>query len=164
MAMLPQTKLDKDGFHEPINDLPVHAYTGTQIFHPTPESRHFTRADAARVFNENLLPADDRIPHPQLIEAHKDRILGLSPDEQEARATEREKAENKRMEKYLQKQAKKDASIVKVETPRWEFKFTPIHVDHAGKTGRDPRGVGWRYGAPHMDRSRGAHKIPTSVG
>jgi hypothetical protein len=32
-----------------------------------------------------------------------------------------------------------------------------------GMLGRGKPGGGWRYGKPHMDRSRGAVKIPTRV-
>jgi len=37
--------------HESINDLPIHRLTAPQLFHPTSESRHFTRVDAGRVFS-----------------------------------------------------------------------------------------------------------------
>lgn len=53
--MVPTTRLAQDGerqpFHEPINDLPVHSSTGAQIFYPVPESRAFSRVDAGRVFS-----------------------------------------------------------------------------------------------------------------
>ncbi|KAJ5672619.1 hypothetical protein N7507_001746 [Penicillium longicatenatum] len=53
--MIPVTPLSQQGerqtYHEPINDLPVHPSTGSQIFYPVPESRSFTRVDAGRVFS-----------------------------------------------------------------------------------------------------------------
>ena len=51
LDMLPKTEYSKDTrtVHESINDLPVHPATTQQIFHPTSESRVFTRADAAAV-------------------------------------------------------------------------------------------------------------------
>ncbi|KAJ5146052.1 uncharacterized protein N7515_000616 [Penicillium bovifimosum] len=53
--MVPTTPLAEQGerqqFHEPINDLPAHPLTGTQIFYPVPESRSFTRVEAGRVFS-----------------------------------------------------------------------------------------------------------------
>ncbi|PKY06266.1 hypothetical protein P168DRAFT_288213 [Aspergillus campestris IBT 28561] len=57
--MVPTTPLHKENrrAHESINDLPVHKLTNAQIFHPIPESRHFTRADAGRVFS--AAPAQD---------------------------------------------------------------------------------------------------------
>ena len=167
MSMLPKTRYNPGGRlqpHESINDLPVHAYTGTQIFHPTSESRHFTRADAAKVFNENLLPADDRVPHPELAEMHKDMSLGLSKEEREAKVQAREDLEIRKSQKAAERVAKREAAVQKVDTGRWQFRFTDVNVDDAGKTGRGARGVGWRYGAPHMDRSRGSVKIPTTVG
>ena len=85
MSMLPKTRLLKNGYFEPINDISLHAATSPQIFYPTSESRHFTRADAARVFDENLLPVDDRIPHPQQIQMRKDANDGYAPKEVEAR-------------------------------------------------------------------------------
>jgi hypothetical protein len=167
MSMLPKTPFDPEDKkvkpHESINDLPVHAATGQQIFHPTSESRHFTRADAAKVFHEKLLPADDRVPHPELAEMHKEFKLGLPPKEREANAKAREEAEEKKRQLAAARQARKEAAIKKVDTGRWEFRFTEINVDDAGKDGRGHKGTGWRYGRPHMDRSRGTVKIPSSV-
>lgn len=166
MSMLPKTPYDpeeKNKPHESINDLPVHRATGIQIFHPTSESRHFTRADAAKVFHETLLPADLRVPHPELTEMHKDYKAGLSREEREERQREREEIAERRRERAAAKKAKQEAAVKKIEKGRWEFRFTEISVDDAGKDGRGHKGVGWRYGHPHMDRSRAAVKIPTSV-
>jgi hypothetical protein len=149
--------------HETINDLPVHAKTGQQIFHPTSESRQFTRADAAKVFDERLLPADDRIPHPELVLQHREYIEGKTVEERTELAELRaEKAERKRQHE-AERQAARDAQIKRVETPRWEFRFTEANVEEAGKTGRGHNGVGWRYGVPLYDRNRGLVKIPQSV-
>jgi hypothetical protein len=168
MSMLPKTPYDSDAQrltpHESINDLPVHASTTQQIFHPTSESRQFTRVDAAKVFNKNLLPADDRIPHPELVIQHRERVVeGLTSNERRARVEEREAEAEKIREKKALKDAKREASIKKVESGRWEFKITPINADAAGKDGRGSKGVGWRYGVPLYDRSRGQIKIPRSV-
>ena len=165
--MLPKTLLappgERPNLHETINDLPVHRATGQQIWHPTSESRHFTREDAARIFDEKLLPADARVPHPELAILHKEQMERLSPRERQERAAARDAiAEKKRVAKAA-RQAKKEAAIKKVDTGRWEFHFTDINVDAAGKTGRGHKGVGWRYGQPHDDRTRGKIKIPTSV-
>lgn len=167
MSMLPKTTWfpedKKQKPHESINDLPVHKYTGLQIFHPTSESRQFTRADAAKVFHKKLLPADDRVPHPELAEMHKEYRMGLSKEERDAKQQAREDAAEKKRQLAAARQARKEAAIKRVDTGRWEFRFTDINVDDAGKDGRGYKGVGWRYGAPHMDRSRGTIKIPTSV-
>ena len=167
MQMLPKTTFDTDTkklkTHESINDLPVHAATGQQIFHPTSESRQFTRADAAKVFDEHLLPADDRVPHPELALMHKDFKAGMTRDEVEERQRERDEKEAKHRAQIAAWKARKQAAIKKVETGRWEFRFTNVNVDDIGKDGRGHKGVGWRYGVPLMDRSRGQVKIPTKV-
>ncbi|KAJ5947447.1 hypothetical protein N7466_000462 [Penicillium verhagenii] len=69
--MIPITPLadrgERPNFHEPINDLPVHPSTGSQIFYPVPESRAFTRVDAGRVFSGAPAMENDRkaqISHP----------------------------------------------------------------------------------------------------
>merc|ERR1711964_266246 len=100
---------------------------------------------------------------PELAILHKEQIERLSPRERQERAVARDAiAEKKRVAKAA-RQAKKEAVIKKVDTGRWEFHFTDINVDAAGKTGRGHKGVGWRYGQPHDDRARGKIKIPTSV-
>lgn len=149
--------------HESINDLPVHSATGPQIFHPTPESRHFTRFDAAKVFDPKLLPADDRVPHPELTLMHKDALAGMTPAEIEERQADRDKAAEEKRQRRARVQAEREAAIKKVDTGRYEFRFTEVNVDDIGKDGRGHRGVGWRYGVPHMDRSRAKVKIPTRV-
>jgi hypothetical protein len=168
--MLPVTpyslkpQLNRGEFHESINDLPVHAATGAQIFHPTSESRHFTRADAAKAFDEKLLPADYRVPHPQLALNIKDEIAGYSAEEIKARQDARDEKIALKKQVAAEKIAEKEAAIKRIESKRYEFRFTPINVDDIGKDGRGHNGVGWRYGVPHMDRSRGQVKIPTRVG
>jgi len=168
MSMLPKTQYKPQEKnqkpHESINDLPVHAATGQQIFHPTSESRHFTRADAAKVFDENLLPADNRVPHPELAIMERERRAGLPFKERAALSQAREEAALKKKQGADERRAKREAAVQKVDHGgRWEFRFREISVDDVGKDGRGPRGVGWRYGVPHMDRSRGQVKIPTRV-
>ncbi|RAL68520.1 hypothetical protein DID88_007248 [Monilinia fructigena] len=165
MSMVPLTHINREGktTHESINDLPIHVATGQQIFHPTSESRHFTREDAAKIFDENLLPADKRIPHPELIEMHKDFNAGLSREERIARQDARNAAEDRERQRIAERKAKEEAKIMKVNTPRWEFRIKDINVDDIGKDGRGAQGTGWRYGRPLMDRKRGQVKIPTSV-
>jgi hypothetical protein len=169
--MLPTTKQPADPSqppipHESINDLPVHRATQRQIFFPTSESRHFTRADAAAVFHKGLLPADARIPHPELIDIERDRLMGLGYEERVARAKEREEAALKqKRQKELREERKRQEKMTTVmpEKGRWEWRFENIKVDDVGKDGRAPSGVGWRYGVPHQDRKRGIVKIPTKV-
>lgn len=170
MDMLPKTLYleDQPGLkgvksHESINDLPVHRATGQQIFHPTSESRVFTREDAAKVFHERLLPADDRVPHPELAVLHKEKIQELPPYVRDQRAAARQQVEQEKARVAAVAKAKKEAGIKKIDTGKFEYRFTNISVESAGKDGRGRNGTGWRYGAPHMDRKKGAVRIPTVV-
>lgn len=74
--------------HEPINDLPIHPLTETQLFYPTSESRAFTRTDAGRA-----LSGASRLPD----EAQDDEILvepwqDTTPDEVEVLPTRKNAA------------------------------------------------------------------------
>jgi hypothetical protein len=149
--------------HEPINDLIVHPATRQQLFVPVSESRHFTRADAGKAFDNDLLPADARIPHPELVQAEREISQGLSFEERTRLAVDRlaiEQAEKKRIEE--KKQAELRALKV-VPKRRWDFVFQDVSVDAVGRDGRSHKGVGWRYGVPHQDRKKGVVKIPTKV-
>lgn len=168
MAMLPQTVYPPDPdskapkAHESINDLPVHSATVQQIFHPTSESRHFTRADAARIFDETLLPADERVPHPELALLERERLAFIPYQERVARAIQRNDELQKKKEAADQRRREWEAKTLKVVPgKRWDFRFRDISVDEAGADGRGPKGTGWRYGVPHMDRRKGEVKIPT---
>jgi hypothetical protein len=88
----------------------------------------------------------------------------LTTEERQERAKIREEEAEEKRARRAAKQAEAEANIKKVESGRWEFRFTPINADDAGKDGRGYRGVGWRYGVPLYDRSRGQIKIPKSVG
>lgn len=166
--MLPKTSYDPDNQrnprHESINDLPVHPATLPQIFHPTSESRHFTREDAGRVFNSRLLPADARIPHPEMIEFQKDRMSGMRMEEQrEVQANRIARIEQQRKDAQQRAKDRLEAQTRIVEGRRWDFKFMDVSVDDVGKDGRGSAGVGWRYGFPHEDRKKGQIKIQTQV-
>jgi len=151
-------------FHESVNDLPVHVATMQQIFYPTSESRHFTRADAAKVFDETLLPADRRVPHPELAELERDRLAGIPHNERVEKAVKRnEELHQERLAAEQRRREKEERTVKLVSGSRWDFKFRDISVDDAGADGRGYRGTGWRYGAPHMDRRKGEVKIPTRV-
>jgi hypothetical protein len=169
MNMLPQTGVTKltdpqARPHESINDVHVHSSTQQQIFLPVSESRHFTREDAAKAFNDGLLPSDQRIAHPELIGYERSMIEGAGQRQafdsyqqlvkgQETAAAERD-ALRRRIE---------DKSTKKVSTGRFEFRFKQIRVDDVGRNGRGREGTGWRYGVPFTDRRRGTVRIPTSV-
>lgn len=89
----------------------------------------------------------------------------MDPDKAEskfrraAEASERAVAETKRGQRLAA-----EKKIKRAPGPRAEFRFQDVNVDHSGRDGRSPKGVGWRYGNPLDDRKRGVVKIPTSVG
>ncbi|KAK7515402.1 eukaryotic mitochondrial regulator protein-domain-containing protein [Phyllosticta citriasiana] len=167
LEMLPKTDLARElreqQPHESTADLPVHAATKTQIFWPAPESSHFTRADAARIFDKQLLPADERIPMPEQIDAARDRLAGLSAREQAERHAARLKAILDAREKEKAIELRKQQSIKRVSGRRFDFRFQDVSVDAAGTDGKSADGVGWRYGMPHEDRKRGQYKLPKRV-
>lgn len=169
LAMLPQTQYrpnlpGKMTPHETINDLPVHPSTRQQIFYPVSESRQFTREDAAKAFDETLLPADKRIAHPELIDIEKDNIAGLKREERTKRQQERDRvaAEAKAIQEEKRERWEERTQKV-VPGRRWDFKFQDFSAEKVGPTGRARNAVGIRYGMPHDDRKRGLIKIPTSV-
>lgn len=167
--MLPKTPYDPKSArrktpHESINDLPVHPATMYQIFHPTSESRRFTRADAATVFDKRLKPADYRVPHPELALLERERLAGVPYDERMAAAERRAQAQqDAKKAREAKRKALERKALTVVENGRYQFHFKDISVDDVGKDGRGLQGVGARYGIPHEDRKRGQVKIPTSV-
>lgn len=166
--MLPTTplrpELKEPPPHESINDLPVHPSTRKQLFVSTSESRDFSRADAAKSFNPKLLPADDRIAHPELVQLQKWINAGIPRSERqqlqqqrdEAAAAKSEEAERKRL-------AWEKRTQVVVPSRRWDFKFQDYSAEKVGKDGRQRGAVGLRYGMPHEDRKRGQYKLPQKV-
>ncbi|KAL1869841.1 hypothetical protein VTK73DRAFT_2915 [Phialemonium thermophilum] len=164
MRMLPKTDITLGKPHEPINEIHVHSFTTQQLFVPTSESRHFTREDAAKAFGDDILPADKRVPHPELIQLNKDMLKGVPREEawrrfeESARASENELAERERL-----KREREERNKIRVDSGRFEFRFESINVDDAGKDGRSRKGTGWRYGVPYSDRKKGQIKIPTKV-
>ena len=150
--------------HESINDLPVHRATEIQIFHPVSESRHFTRRDAGKVFDRELKPAEDRVPHTELVQREKRRHEGIIQVEIKQLQRENEAKEAQRKKVLERKRKEKQArEIRKVETERSEFRFQDIRVESVGRNGKSKAGVGARYGIPHQDRKIGKIKIPTRV-
>jgi hypothetical protein len=169
MKMLPQTELSTDETkqivpHESINDVHVHSWTQQQIFLPVSESRRFTREDAAKAFNDKLLPADKRIAHPELIEYERKILKGANPERAFEEYTQlvKEKETAGALRDAMRRKIE-EASTKKVLTDRFEFRFKPIKVDDVGRSGRSRQGTGWRYGTTFPDRKRGNVKIPTQV-
>lgn len=147
---------------EPINEIHVHGLTMQQLFVPTSESRHFTREDAAKAFNERMLSPDDRIPHKELVKFHRrikdgeDEFVSRQQFVAGARAAERADV--------LRDASKKDRLkrvTVAVPTERAEFRFKKVTVDDGGADGRSRLGTGWKYGAPYEDRKKDQVKHPT---
>ncbi|KAK5170349.1 uncharacterized protein LTR77_004936 [Saxophila tyrrhenica] len=167
MAMLPQTAYVEGRapqVHESINDLPVHPYTRQQVFVPTSESRAYTREDAAKAFHPNLLPADKRIPHPELIQIAKWEAEGHDRESRQRLMQEKDaEAAAARADKERRQQEYEARTQVVVKGRRWDFKFQDVSAEKTGKDGRGRHAVGHRYGMPLEDRKRGQVKIPTSV-
>lgn len=168
LAMLPHTPYNpnkqKNPPHESINDLPIHPATLPQLFHPAAESAQFTRADAGRVFHRGLLPADQRIPHPDMVETAREERAGMKAGERARLRRERwEKEEEEIKAKEEERRRKKEQRETIVQGKRWDFRFEQVQSDRTGGLGRDTRGVGWRYGMPLEDRKRGHVKIPVAV-
>lgn len=116
------------------------------------------------MFFSGLLPADDRIPHPEMIAALKDRAAGLNAREvAEAQAERIKGMEAKRAQREAEKQRALEKQTTVVEGRRWDFKFVDCSVDEAGKRGRSLTAAGWRYGFPHEDRKKGQIKIVTKI-
>jgi putative heme iron utilization protein len=156
VEMLPQTKYNPNAavhkMHESINDLPVISATTNQLFWPASESRHFTRIDAGKAFKDGLLPADMRIPHPQMVEKH---LLETNM----SRAARMSEQAN--LVAVLPKKANNKVKMI--GGGNFDLRVEQVNVESTGKTGRSRKGVGHRYGMPHEDRKRGQIKIPTSV-
>src|SRR4051794_9683481 len=72
LSMVPthDCKPDSEPF-EAINEMHQHSYTQQQIFLPTSESRHFTRADAAKAFGDFVLPPEKKMWVPELLQFEK---------------------------------------------------------------------------------------------
>ena len=166
LSMLPTTPFSPGRVtpHETINDLPVHPHTRTQLFVPTSESRQFTRVDAAKAFSPTLLPADERIPHPELIVIEKEILAGVDRNERLKRQTERDRKAQAEKDAAEERQKRwEEEKLRVVPGRRWNFKFEDISAEQTGPDGRGRNAVGIRYASPYTDRKKGQVKIPTSV-
>ncbi|KAK0723660.1 eukaryotic mitochondrial regulator protein-domain-containing protein [Apiosordaria backusii] len=164
--LVPRAFLDADEKpFEPINDVHVHSFTMQQLFVPVSESRKFTRKDAAKAFGDHILPPDDKMRIPELVDMERAILKGVPQAEAEATFLKKTAQSERRFagsQKYIA--AQKDAMKSKVDTERFEFRIEDFNSEAVGKKGRARNAVGWRYGAPFNDRQRGLYKIPTSVG
>ncbi|KAI0600695.1 eukaryotic mitochondrial regulator protein-domain-containing protein [Biscogniauxia sp. FL1348] len=168
LSMLPTRSLGsrfQNEPFEPINELHVHPYTMQQIYWPTSESRHFTREDAAKAFHKDMLSADKRVPHPELIEMERELLNSASPHEAAERFKEAvTRSEQEAANKQIEKAQTEEDYTTRVSKGRFEFRFKQYNSDNVGPKGKNRHTVGWRYGAPYYDRSKDHQiKIPTSV-
>ncbi|OAA53286.1 Ribosomal protein S35, mitochondrial [Cordyceps fumosorosea ARSEF 2679] len=150
---------------EPVNDIHVHRYTMQQLFVPVAESTEFTREDAAAAFYDNMLSVDKRSPQSGLIDMERRNIAkkgSRKANWQAFQEAERQR-EDEFAERLAAEQAALEAATTLVKSDRYEFRFREMNADDAGTDGRSHKGLGWRYGAPHMDRKRGMIKIPKTV-
>lgn len=163
--MLPQAHLvDTEEPFEPINDIYISHHTQQQLFVPTPESRQFTRRDAAKAFGDHILPVDEQLHIPELLDFEKDIVDGVNPVKARARFVHKAAVSEKLLAQEREmKQRQKNGEIKRVSNERFEFRIQNISVEWSGAHGRGKYGVGWRYGAPHNDRRAGVVKIPTKV-
>lgn len=166
LNLLPTTSYapGRQPIHEPVNEIHVHKLTTQQLFVPVSESRQFTREDAAKAFHRNLLSADARSPHPELIELQKRNLAGVPAEENVAKFNADTKAEEDALvEKLERRAAEEEERTTRVDTGRFEYRFKDINMEVVGKNGRGRKAAGWRYGVPFDDRRKGQIKIPTSV-
>ncbi|KAJ5451218.1 Ribosomal protein S35 mitochondrial [Penicillium cf. griseofulvum] len=186
--MVPTTPLAEPGerqtYHEPINDLPAHPLTGSQIFYPVPESRSFNRVEAGRILEDPnsigwvgkgdnarqiLQPADVRIPHPHLVALERDRLAHpnerLAVADLQSKRLERQDAIEQARRERIQARREKKLTVVSPEDSRFDYRIkdTIYTKETTGIDGRGSKAAGRRYGVPHRDRTRGEVKIPTRV-
>ena len=135
------------------NHSPIHVHAFFKASH-----------NAAKAFDEHLLPADKRIPNPELITIAKEELNQVPREQRLANAQERWAKSQRDKEEAARKRAKWEERTQRVVPGRrWDFKFQNFNAEKTGKDGRARNAVGVRYGMPHEDRKRGMVKIPTSV-
>lgn len=166
-SWLPQTHYNATNPipHEPINEITVHPSTQKQLFVPTSESRKFGREDAAKAFHDRLLSADDRSFQKSLIAVEREiHTTGKDRDEAIKQFDKAQRRNEDAREKRRKASEIKENRKTKVlPGTRADIRIKDVATSDVGKDGRKHGAVGWRYGVPHMDRKRGAIKIPTEV-
>jgi hypothetical protein len=151
-------------YFEPINEIHVHAATMQQLFVPVPESREFTRKDAAKAFGDHVLTPEEKLQIPELVGLQKDLASGADPSQAKTKFyNEVAKNEAAFAERMKLKQQKEDKKKQQVDVGRFEYRFENVNVDAVGHNGRGRAAVGHRYGVPFDDRKKGAIKIPIKV-
>lgn len=134
-----------------------------------PQVRRFEKVGKGAEEHEVLLPADVRIPHPQLIALERDKINNsmerreyMERYRERLRKSDELEQERKRLAK---EKLEKQMTRVKPEDSRFEFRFKDVVVskETTGPDGRGHAAPGQRYGVPTYDRKKGQVKIPTKV-
>jgi hypothetical protein len=135
----------------------------------SPDPRQIERVGKRDQEQEVLLPADVRIPHPQLIAMERDRITNPNEylerrQQHQARMRKLEEVEQER-KRAAEAQAERRLMKVQSEASRFEFRFQDVVVskESTGPDGRGHAAPGRRYGVPTYDRKKGQVKIPTKV-
>jgi Eukaryotic mitochondrial regulator protein len=134
-----------------------------------PETRRFEKVGKGDEEHQVLLPADARIPHPQLIALERDKIRNPSErrenmDRYQERLKRADELEQQRKQLAKEK-AERKLTRIQPEESRFEFRFKDVVVskETTGPDGRGHSAPGHRYGVPTYDRKKGQVKIPTKV-
>jgi hypothetical protein len=135
----------------------------------TPEARRYEKVGKGDEEQQVLLPADARIPHPQLIALERDKMThSMERREYTERYQERLKQSDKleqERKRIAKEKAEKQLTRLQPENSRFEFRFKDVVVskETTGPDGRGHVAPGQRYGVPTYDRKKGQVKIPTKV-
>jgi hypothetical protein len=134
-----------------------------------PEAKRIEKVGKGDDEQHVLLPADARIPHPQLIELERDFIAKPhEPKERWEKYHERIQKSDKLAQKRkadAKKRAEERTIRIEPKNSRFEFRFNDVVVSKqtTGPDGRGHTAPGHRYGVPTYDRKKGQVKIPTKV-
>lgn len=135
----------------------------------TPKARRYEKVGKGDEEQQVLLPADARIPHPQLIALERDKMThSMERREYTERYQERLKQSDKleqERKRIAKEKAEKLLTRLQPENSRFEFRFKDVVVskETTGPDGRGHVAPGQRYGVPTYDRKKGQVKIPTKV-
>lgn len=131
--------------------------------------RRFEKVGKGDDEHQVLLPADARIPHPQMIALERDKVRhSMERREYMQKHQERTKQfdEMEQEQKRLgRERSEKQLTRVQPQTSRFEFRFKDVVVskETTGSDGRSHVAPGRRYGVPTYDRKKGQVKIPSKV-
>lgn len=134
-----------------------------------PEQRRYEKVGKGDDEQQVLLPADARIPHPQLVALERDKLTNAMESREcmqryQERLKQSDKLEQER-KRIAKERAEKQLTRLQPENSRFEFRFKDVVVskETTGPDGRGHLAPGQRYGVPTYDRKKGQVKIPTKV-